>query len=64
MIDTDYVLDRVQTAIENLARVMDEHGNIEVGGPSESGEDEPYYSLAIAETYLNEAEAELEKGEN
>lgn len=55
------VLERIQNAIENLARVMDVHGNIEVGGPNPAGEDEPYYSLAIADTYLREAEAELEK---
>ncbi len=61
---SDRVLDRIQTAIENIARVMDEHGNVEVGGPAPSGseeEDQPYYSLAIAETYLKEAEVVLEQ---
>ena len=37
-------LDALQTGLENVARVMDEHGNVETSG----GEDEMYYSLAIA----------------
>ena len=51
------MLERVQTAIENIARVMDEHGDMEVDGRAKG---EPYYSLSIAETYLKEAEQELE----
>ena len=57
------LLEIVQSAIENIARVMDEHGDMEVGGPAPAGsgkEDEPYYSLSIANTYLEEAETLLE----
>lgn len=49
------LLDRIQTAIENIARVMDKHGEISVEEPNE-----PYYSLGIAQTYLEEAERQLE----
>ena len=49
-------LDALQTGLENVARVMDEHGNVETNG----GEDDPYYSLAIAADYLEAAERLLE----
>jgi hypothetical protein len=56
------VLDQAQTAVENVARVIDAHGDCSTGGPGtgEDGEDEPIYDLEIAREALHEIEAVLE----
>ena len=48
-------LDALQSGLENVQRVIDVHGDCEVGG-----DDEPIYDLEIAADYLREAERLLE----
>jgi len=55
-------LELLQSGLENIARVIDAHGNCETGGGvDEDGEAEPVYDLEIARDYLEQAEALLEE---
>lgn len=60
---SEQALDAVQSALDCLRRVIDGHGDVEVGGPAAGpdGDDEPYYSLEIAAGYLRDAELALER---
>ena len=49
-------LEALQQGLENVARVVDAHGNLSTGDETF----EPYYSLETAIDYLREAEQLLE----